>query len=267
MESVATSLAGILSRNSLARQMPRDPEERRTWLAELADTEPVCPLCDGELPPEAIREHLCCICLDGGFLRSEGKAVPCSCRLTGIPEQEFIKRSGIPGSMKSYSLSTWGGNPKFLEIAQAYVAGWPPVKPVMFLTGVVGGGKTGLSVGILRELWSTHHKVGRFVSAPDLIQRFIATFREDATEAAENIHTEMATAALIVLDDYGTEKGTEFAQQEMYRLINGRSSRGQPLIVTTNLEVQSLDPRIKSRLVDRERSTWMEFAGADRREM
>ena len=77
----------------------------------------------------------------------------------------------------------------------------------------------------------------------------------------------MATAALIVLDDYGTEKGTEFAQQEMYRLINGRSSRGQPLIVTTNLEVQSLDPRIKSRLVDTERSTWMQFAGADRREM
>lgn len=184
------------------------------------------------------------------------------CRQTGIPEQEFLRRSGIPATMKHYSLATWGNVPDgILE----YVAEWPPQKSLLFLTGNVGTGKSGLGVGVLRALWMSHRKVGRFISAPELIRRFQASFSEDASESKEDIHHEMTVAPLIVLDDYGTEKQTEFAQAELFRLINERHSKGLPLIVTTNLAVQELDPRVKSRLTDTERSQWLEFKGADRR--
>ncbi len=192
----------------------------------------------------------------------DGKAVPCMCRLTGIPEQEFIRRSGIPATMKTYSLATWGTPP---DSVLEYVGEWPPRKSLMFLSGTVGSGKSGLGVGVLRVLWQTHSKVGRFITAPELIRRFQASFSDDATESKEDIHRELDLAALIVLDDYGTEKQTEFAAAEMFRLINDRHGAGKPLIVTTNCTLQEMDARIKSRLMDKERSTWLEFKGADRR--
>ena len=279
MRPIGTAIAQVLNRNSLAREIPRDPEGRRTWLAENASVlaESGCPLCGGELPPEAIREHLCCRCEDSGWFRTplaedafgrlSASVEPCTCRLTGVPEQEFIRRSGIPATMATYSLDSWGGSTRFLNAAREFITTWPPAKPVMFLTGTVGSGKSGLAIGVLRELWLRHHRVGRFVVAPELIRRFQATFDEEAFESKEDIHNEMEAAALIVLDDYGTEKNTEFAAAEMFRLINTRHSQGRPLIVTTNLDVLSLDPRIKSRLSDRERSVWMQFTGPDRREM
>jgi DNA replication protein len=120
---------------------------------------------------------------------------------------------------------------------------------------------------VLRELWLRWHKVGRFVVAPELIRRFQATFSEEASESKEDVHRELTLAPLLVLDDYGTEKATDFANAEMFRLVNDRHSNGRPTIVTTNLDVMSLDPRIKSRLTDRERSVWLQFTGADRRDL
>lgn len=266
MDRMATSLAGVLNRNSLARQLPRDPEERQTWLSENAEILALaaCALCGGELPEDGVREHLCCRCGDAGRYRDASGVVICVCRLTGIPEREFLKRSGIPETMRDYSLASWGAS-KARNIAEKYVTEWPPKPHMLFLTGNVGSGKSGLGVGILRELWLRHHKVGRFVVAPELIRRFQATFEEDAFESKEDVHRETTLAPLLVLDDYGTEKATDFANAELFRLINDRHSNGRPTIVTTNLDVLSLDPRIKSRLVDVERSVWLQFTGADRR--
>lgn len=185
--------------------------------------------------------------------------------MTGIPEQEFVRRSKIPETMRDYSLDSWPGSAKPLAMALEFVESWPPKKPLIFLTGTVGGGKTGLSVGIAREVWKRHHMVARFMTAPGLLRRFHATFGEDATESTEEVHREMDSAALVILDDYGTEKSTDFAAQEMFRLINTRYEQGKPLIVTTNLDMLSLDARITSRLRDTSRAYWLEFKGADRR--
>ena len=262
MEPMANSLAGVLSRNSLLRSLPTDPQERQTWLAENASVlaESGCAHCGGELPPEAVREHLCCRCGDAGRYRNADRTVSiCVCRLTGVPEREFLRRSGIPATM-AYTLD--GAPPRFREIATRYAETMKP--HVLFLTGTVGSGKTGLACAILRELWLRQSKVGRFMVAPELIRRFQATFG-DATESKEDIHRELDLAPLVVLDDYGTEKATEFAAAEMFRLINHRHSEGKGLIVTTNLDPLSLDPRLKSRLTDTERSVWLQFTGPDRR--
>lgn len=261
---IAMDIARIGSRTSLWREMPADPDERRTWLANL-DTSRPCGLCGGELPDEAVSEHLCCVCLDAGFFRHDARAVTCECRMTGISEQEFIRRAGIPRDMRAFSLESWGGKPALLQWARGYLAEWPPAKPLALMTGVVGGGKTGLTVAILRGLWAQHRLVGRFTTAPDLMRRFYATFQDEAAETTEAVHREMELSPLVVLDDYGTEKTTDFAAQEMFRLINGRLENGRPLIVTTNMELLELDQRVTSRLRHKDRSTWLQFTGADRR--
>lgn len=63
----------------------------------------------------------------------------------------------------------------------------------------------------------------------------------------------MLDADLIVLDDLGAEKVTEFVAQELFTIINHRINRMLPMIVSTNLtpaEIEeSYGQRIASRLL------------------
>ncbi len=55
---------------------------------------------------------------------------------------------------------------------------------------------------------------------------------------------------LVVLDDLGTEKMTEWASEQLYRVLDGRYDRGLPTIITSNVQSDSLDPRILSRYAE-----------------
>ena len=45
---------------------------------------------------------------------------------------------------------------------------------------------------------------------------------------------------LLILDDFGMERGTEYGLEQIYAVIDGRYRSGKPLIATTNLTLQEL---------------------------
>lgn len=45
---------------------------------------------------------------------------------------------------------------------------------------------------------------------------------------------------LLILDDFGVERHTEFAQEQMYHIINGRYNRKKPMVITTNMTLQQM---------------------------
>jgi DNA replication protein DnaC len=58
---------------------------------------------------------------------------------------------------------------------------------------------------------------------------------------------------LLVLDDLGTERATEWAAQALFQIVNHRYSKRLPLVVTTNLSVEDarrMDARLVSRLLE-----------------
>ncbi len=57
---------------------------------------------------------------------------------------------------------------------------------------------------------------------------------------------------LLVLDDLGSEKQSEWADQELFRLIDHRANDGKPVIITSNVPMEALKMRcrISSRLGD-----------------
>lgn len=55
---------------------------------------------------------------------------------------------------------------------------------------------------------------------------------------------------LVVLDDLGTEKRTEWASEQLYRVLDGRYDNGLPTIVTSNVLRKDLDERILSRYAE-----------------
>ena len=46
--------------------------------------------------------------------------------------------------------------------------------------------------------------------------------------------------SLLIIDDFGMERGTEYGLEQVYNVIDSRYRSGKPLIVTTNLTLDSL---------------------------
>jgi DNA replication protein DnaC len=61
------------------------------------------------------------------------------------------------------------------------------------------------------------------------------------------------TAALLVLDDLGTESATPWAREKLYQIINHRYVAKLPTVITTSVSPDDLDPRIRTRILDETR--------------
>ena len=44
--------------------------------------------------------------------------------------------------------------------------------------------------------------------------------------------------ALLIIDDLGVERGTEYGLEQVYNVIDSRNRSNKPLIITTNLTLQ-----------------------------
>jgi len=45
---------------------------------------------------------------------------------------------------------------------------------------------------------------------------------------------------LLIIDDFGMERDTDFAAEHIFNIIDGRYRSGKPLIITTNLNISAL---------------------------
>ena len=72
-------------------------------------------------------------------------------------------------------------------------------------------------------------------------------------------------APLLVMDDFGTQNATEWAQEKLFQILNYRYINKLPLVVTTNLMLNEMEPRISSRLEDPEMVTRVNIMAPDYR--
>ena len=233
-----------------------------------------CARCVKSIPEYPMTTHKCCICADSRFVRGEyplgdekfGKRIPCPVCVVGAGDNEemFVTRSCIPSGYLHCRTSNLDGGGLRKAIGE-YVDTWPPSLPFLVLVGTRGTGKTHMECAVLREVWERRKLVGRFVEVIDLLHRYKATFGKDATETVASIESGYRNSPLLVLDDLGAEKSTEWSQEQLYDLINHRYSRRMPLIVSSNVAFDQMEPRIASRLQDTRMARLIQFTGRDRR--
>jgi len=127
-------------------------------------------------------------------------------------------------------------------------------------------GKTHLAAAVLRRIFEEHGKRGQFWPVIDLLDRYRATFdSERATETVEAIDQELRRAEVLVLDDFGANKATEWVEERLFRVVDERYRDMRPLVVTSNVGLLGLPDRVKSRFTDASVAQIAIFDGPDMR--
>ena len=132
------------------------------------------------------------------------------------------------------------------ESARAYSAapvGW------LVLKGGYGCGKTHLAAAIANARLS-HGQPVLFVNTPDLLDHLRATFNPESTVSYDERFDQVRNSPLLILDDLGTQTNSEWAQEKLYQILNYRYNAKLPTVITTNLELEAIEIRVRSRMVD-----------------
>ena len=84
-----------------------------------------------------------------------------------------------------------------------------------------------------------------------LIGDIRATFNDRSGESEAHILREVIGADLLVLDEVGATKQSEFELATLFSIINGRYEQCRPTIIVSNLSPAELNDAIGARCVDR----------------
>lgn len=138
---------------------------------------------------------------------------------------------------------------KFTDIAQSY-----------FITGIPGSGKTSLSLVFVRK-WLAYMEVdsnhelseARFISFFELI-KLSRNSNDRTTEEGSRARSQLQylrDVPLLVLDDIGTEKHTEYVLETVSEFINHRYEQQKQTVFTSNYTLDELKQKYDERIASR----------------
>ena len=153
--------------------------------------------------------------------------------------------------------------------AKHYVENWRKVRDKnlgLLLWGDVGTGKSFVAACIANALLEQ--------AVPVLMTNFSRILNQMGAMYTEERYQYIASFnhySLLIIDDLGIERSTEYAKEQVYAVIDERYKANLPLIITTNLTIRELrnpatvaDARIYSRVL--EMCTPVQVSGGDRRQ-
>ncbi len=119
----------------------------------------------------------------------------------------------------------------------------------LVFTGTYGCGKTHLAAAVGNRCLERGNVV-LFVTAPDLLDHLRSAFGPFSEDDFDELFERIRDAQLLILDDLGTENPKAWANEKLFQLLNHRHSRKLPTVITTNVDIDSFDGSIRSRLLD-----------------
>ena len=133
----------------------------------------------------------------------------------------------------------------------------------LLLQGEFGCGKTHLAAAVANFAVSMGVPT-LFLTVPDLLDTLRFAYN-DPEATFEQRFEEIRTSPLLILDDFGTQNATPWAQEKLFQLLNYRYINKLPLVVTTNLSLEEIEGRIRSRLEDPDLVTQVRILAQDYR--
>ena len=115
--------------------------------------------------------------------------------------------------------------------------------------GVNGCGKTHLAAAIVNYRYEAK-KPAIFVVVPEFLDHLRNTFNPESKVSYDQLFEAVKNAPLLVLDDFGEQSATPWAQEKLYQVLNYRYNARLATVITTSNSLDEIEPRISSRLVD-----------------
>jgi DNA replication protein DnaC len=219
-------------------------------------------------PPDA--QAPCPICQGAGYLREDvpvghprfGKLIACRCLQAKLEAQHISSLRAVSNldAMDRYTLDSFMPDGvglteekrknlrKVYEVARGYAQeprGW------LVLLGGYGCGKTHLAAAIANEQVAKGRSA-LFVVVPDLLDHLRAAYSPHSPATYDERFDQVRNAPLLILDDLGTQSSTNWAQEKLFQIFNHRYNARLPTVVTSNQDLEAIDIRIRSRLVDQD---------------
>jgi DNA replication protein DnaC len=189
---------------------------------------------------ESIKQlAVCSACSGMGWEFVIDKGVrPCHCRKNERRAKLFADAC-IPKLYSDSSLQTYQpmkGNLSQLRAfnyAHTFVRDYPIVDRGILFMGSVGVGKTHLSAGILRGLIEKGIS-GRFYEYRSLLKEIQNSYNPNTNTTEMSILAPLFEYEVIVLDELGAARPSEWVQDTIGLIINGRYNEKKLTILTTN---------------------------------
>ena len=226
----------------------------------------------------------CPVCGGLGYVRRDlavdhpdfGRVTPCTCveEMDRGRQTERLQRLSRLDRLRHYSFQSFQPHGRIglgatqqasleqaFNQARAFASaqnGW------LVISGGYGCGKTHLAAAIANQAVDSGVPT-LYLTVPDLLDWLRATY-DDESSTFEARFEEIRTVRLLVLDDFGSHSATPWAQEKVFQIINHRYVSRLPTVITTNVDLDEMDGRIRSRLADPELVTRVHIHAPDYRQ-
>jgi DNA replication protein DnaC len=226
-----------------------------------------CPLCDDTgwkpLDPSGVR-----------------RVVRCDCWRERASKQA-LAQANVPPRYAACEFSNFVTYPnprllKAVESAKRFAEKFPAVEKGLLIIGPPGIGKTHLALAALKQVVRTTAAHARYYDTRSLLIKIRSTYNSLTRTAEMDVIRPVMDAELLVLDDLGAERLTDWVEETMNAIVNTRYNAKLPTIFTSNWEdtpgtddINSLHVRVGFRLHSRlsEMCEFLEFDGPDYRDL
>lgn len=222
-----------------------------------------CPVC-GDVTEREVKFPV----FDGrGTMINKKVSIMCTCRKKEQEEQEEYQKkidtmrtieslrrlSLMDAKLLNANLSNFierDDNTRLLKIIKNYIINFEKMykeNQGLLLWGAVGTGKSYAAATIANELLERMTSV--VMTSFIKILKEVGKFDEDSWDIEE-----INNAKLLIIDDLGAERGTDYALEQVYDIIDSRYRSNKPIILTTNLTIEQMKgcPDIRyNRIYDR----------------
>ena len=228
----------------------------------------------------------CPLCDDTGWKTIDLNGVPRVARCDCWREQSVVRAASdarIPPRYQRCDLDNFQDYNDSLVRAvgrtRRFVEAFPVVDKGLLFVGRPGLGKTHLATACLKQVIQRTGARGVFFDTRELLRMIRETYDPIVQATESQVLRPVLDAQILVLDDLGAEKTSEWVEETLNLIVNTRYNQRRPTIFTTNYPLQlpagapkhaeTLIERIGFRMHSRlhEMCEFLELDGVDYREL
>lgn len=155
-----------------------------------------------------------------------------------------LRWAGVSPKYSECSFGNFKGNERLVDDLRK-------IKGSVFLTGKTGCGKTHLATAMLAEAEVDSSTDAFFITVPEMLMKIRSSFSGTSGETEEELVKRFSDYQILVLDDLGSEKTTEYSITTLFLILDRRDRWNRRTIVTSNLSLKEIEDTLGARIASR----------------